>query len=36
MFGVITKMEIMPLDFEEHEERDYWIEILDYREEDDE
>jgi hypothetical protein len=29
-------MEKMPLDFEEHEEREYWIDILDYREEDDE
>lgn len=23
-------MEKMPLDFEEREERDYWIDILDY------
>lgn len=29
-------MEKMPLDFEEHEDRDYWMDILDYREEDDE
>lgn len=29
-------MEKMPLDFEEHEDRDYWMDILDYREESDE
>ena len=29
-------MEKMPLDFEEREDRDYWTDILDYREEDDE
>lgn len=28
-------MSTMPLDYEEREDRDYWIEILDYREEDD-
>ena len=27
-------MEKMPLDFEEREDRDYWTDILDYREED--
>ena len=30
---MISKMEKMPLDYEEREDRDYWIEILDYREE---
>lgn len=29
-------MEKMPLDFEEHEEREYWIDILDYREDEEE
>ena len=29
-------MSTMPLDFEEREEREYWTDILDYREEDDE
>lgn len=29
-------MEKMPLDYEEREEREYWMDILDYREEDDE
>jgi hypothetical protein len=29
-------MEKMPLDFEEHKEREYWLDqLLDYREEDD-
>ena len=29
-------MEKMPLDFEEENDRDYWMDILDYREESDE
>lgn len=28
-------MEKMPLDFEEREDRDYWTDILDYREDED-
>ena len=28
-------MEKMPLDFEEREEREYWTDILDYREDED-
>lgn len=29
-------MEKMPLDFEEHEDRDYWTDILDYSDREDE
>lgn len=28
-------MEKMPLDYEEREEREYWMDILDYREDED-